>query len=296
MISFRTISLPMFALAASLMACSAEQSNNVQPDTASTAQQAAQADTPAAGNDGHGPRGFHHGPPGGPEFLIGASLHDKDLNLTAAQRTTIEGLMKGDRPDHREHPAFDTNKAKDLAAAIRSGNVASLPKPPAPDASKLQARLTESAARMKTLHDTLTADQRAKLVADIEAHAPKPGDKPAMHGPHGPGPGGDMMPFAHDLNLTDAQKEQLKAKFEANHPKPNFEAIHAEMKTKLESFKSDNFDATAFVTPSAQFQPKMDGNPLADLVSILTPEQREILAKKIEAGPPAGFHHGPPQQ
>lgn len=308
MISFRTLSLPMFALAASLVvACSAEQSNNVQPDTASTAQQASQSDT-AAADKGPGPRG-HHGPggPGGnPElFLVGASLHAKDLNLTDAQRTTIEGLTKHDAPNARERPAFDTGKAKELAAAIRAGNVSSLPKGPGPDATEIQARQAASAQKIKTLHDTLTADQRAKLVADIQAHAGKGGpggpggphgdkggpDKGApkgemRHGPHG-GPGGAGGPFSEDLNLTDAQKEQLKAKFEANHPKPDFAAMQAEMKTKLESFKADSFDANAFVTPSAQFQPKNDGNPLADLVSVLTPEQREILAKKIEAGPPA---------
>jgi Spy/CpxP family protein refolding chaperone len=282
MISFRTISLPMFALAASLMACSAEQSTTAQP--ASTAQQASQAEPPAD-HEGHGPRGLHHGPPGGPEFLIGAALHAPDLNLTDAQRTTIEGLAHGDRPDHRERPPFDANKAKELAAAIRSGNVASLPAPPAFDATKQQAHVADAAARMKTLHDTLSADQRAKLVADVEAHAPKgPPSGKAMprRGPHG-----DMLPFGQDLQLTDAQKQQLQAKFEANHPKADFAAIHAEMQTKLESFKADDFDATAFVTPTAQL-PKLNGNPLADLVSVLTPEQREILAKKIEAGPPAG--------
>jgi Spy/CpxP family protein refolding chaperone len=281
MISFRTLSLPMFAFAASLVACSAEQNTTAQPDTASTAQQASQAEPPA--DHGPGARGFHHGPPGGPEFLIGAALHAPDLALTDAQRTTIEGLAHGDRPDHRERPPFDATKAKELAAAIRSGNVASLPAPPAFDSSKMQAHLAESAARVKTLHDTLSADQRAKLVAHVEAHAPK--GPPA--GGHMRGPHGDMLPFGHDLNLTDAQKQQLQAKFEANHPKPDFAAIHAEMQTKLESFKADSFDATAFVTPSAQLPPKLNGNPLADLVSVLTPEQREILAKKIEAGPPA---------
>lgn len=289
MISFRILSLPMFALAASIAACSGEQSSNARPDNASTAQQAAQADAPSK-DHGPGPHGFHHGPPGGPEFLIGASLHDQELNLTAAQRSTIEGLMKHDRPEPHEPPPFDAAKAKELAAAIRSGDVASLPKPPAPDQTKMQAHITEAAARIQTLHDTLTADQRAKLVADVEAHAPKPGERPPMHGP---GPGAEGGPFARDLDLTDAQKEQLKAKFEANHPKPDFEALKAEMKTKLESFKASSFDATAFVTPSKPPVPPA-GNPLGDLVSVLTPEQREILAKKIEAGPPPGGPHGGP--
>lgn len=303
MIPFRMISLPMFALAASLVACTAEQSTNAQPDTASTAQQATQSDAPAEGAQGHGRRGPHFGPggPGGPEFLIGAALH-APIDLTDAQRSTIEGLMKRDdvkREGFRERPAFDATKMKTLAAAVRSGDVSTLPAPPALDQTKLQAHLAQSAARLKTLHDTLSADQRAKLVADIESHAPKAGGEkpamrngekpamrggPAMHrGPHG----GPDMAFGNDLNLTDAQKEQLKTKFEANRPKIDFAAVRADMKTKLESFKADNFDATAFVTPPAQLQPKTAGNPLADLVSVLTPEQREILAKKLEAGPPA---------
>ena len=304
MFSFRTISLPMFALVAALAGCSSDPGTSAGPDTASTAKQeqsvAGDGNGTKGGPDGRGPHG-HHGPggPGGPEFLIGAALHSKDLGLNDAQRSTIEALAKpgGDRPDHRERPAFDQTKAKDLATAIRAGNVSSLPKGPGPDAAQLQQHIAESAAKLKTLHDTLTADQRAKLVADIQSHAPK-GDKGPRGpgGPEGRGPhpemrggphGGPGMPFGEDLNLTDAQKEQLRAKFEANHPKPDFEKMKTEMNTKLESFKADSFDATAFVTPPAQLQPKMDGNPLADLVSVLTPEQREILAKKIEAGPPA---------
>ena len=93
------------------------------------------------------------------------------------------------------------------------------------------------------------------------------------------------------LGLTDAQKEQLKTRMEANRPVQLSPAIIAQMKTdmttKLDSFKSDSFDARAFVTPPANWlkPTELKGHPLADLVSVLTPERRETLAKRIEAGP-----------
>ena len=64
------------------------------------------------------------------------------------------------------------------------------------------------------------------------------------------------------------------------------------MDAKLQSFKSDSFDAKAFVAPPAN-APKIGGpadhmaKELSAVVSVLTPAQREKLAQKIEQGPPA---------
>jgi Spy/CpxP family protein refolding chaperone len=164
----------------------------------------------------------------------------------------------------------------------------------------MAAHKAAAATALTTLHDTLSATQRTALVDAIEAHQAK--GRPdhlsrpdfangAPHGDHA------MAPFGGDLNLTDAQKQQLHAKMEANRPaKPNvdFAAMKAAMTTKLESFKADSFDANAFLTPPAGVTPPTapTSNPLQDLVSVLTPAQREQLAQKIEAGPPAA----PPQQ
>ena len=284
MISIRSLSLPIFALVATLAGCSGESGTTSGAGTPDTAKSEVVAQSDTANRPEHGP-GHHHGPGGpggGPELLIGAALH-APINLTDAQRTTIEGLAKSG------HPAFDASKAKELAAAVRAGNVSTLSRP-APD-------LAAAAKSIATLHDTLTPAQRLALVDAIASHAPKGAgprgpegrDRPlAAHGEHM----APRMPFGEGLDLTDAQKEQLKTKMEANHPaKPTdaqIEAMHAAMNAKLESFKADSFDANAFVAPPQGLEPgAMKGNPLQDLVSVLTPEQREKLAQRIEQGPPA---------
>jgi len=108
-------------------------------------------------------------------------------------------------------------------------------------------------------------------------------------------------PFA-DLELTEAQQSQLRAKLDAEGPKTTdreamkakFESMKKDKEAKLQSFKQDGFDAAAFVTPPAGREksgPRAHGdrmlNHLAVLVPILTLEQREKLAQKIEQGPPA---------
>ena len=107
------------------------------------------------------------------------------------------------------------------------------------------------------------------------------------------------------LDLTQEQKDAIKAKLDAQRPaaptaeqreamKTKMESMRTEMKAKLESFKSDKFDATAFVTPPKDLaRPEMAGhpkNPLADIVPLLTPAQRESLAARIEKGP--AMHEG----
>jgi len=174
---------------------------------------------------------------------------------------------------------------------------------------------------LASLHDTLTPAQRVALVDSIEKHAPKHGRGPGAHArkrptqddraargprpdgdrhlrPHG-GPGPGPMFLLHGIDLTQEQKEALRAKLEAERPakpseaereamKTKFLAMRTEMKARLESFKGDAFDAKAFVTPPSGFDKPMGPSPakeLATVVSILTPAQREALAARIEKGP-----------
>jgi Spy/CpxP family protein refolding chaperone len=123
-----------------------------------------------------------------------------------------------------------------------------------------------------------------------------------MHGAFG---------LLQDLDLTDAQKEQIRTKLQANRPAPpseadreamktKFEAMRAEHKARLESFTKDTFDANAFLAKPANAPEPGKGmkgmhehmlNELAAITEVLTPAQREKLAAKIEKGPE---HKGPP--
>jgi Spy/CpxP family protein refolding chaperone len=314
MISFRSsLSLSLVALVAALAGCSG---GSTVAGANTTGNVAAVASPESNGPHGHHGFGMHHR--GGPDGLIHAALREP-INLTPAQRTTIEALVKQDAP---QKPAFDASHAAKLAAAIRSNTVEQL-QPPAQDTSARDAHIAAEAAKLTTLHDTLTAEQRTQLVDAIAKrqaeHAQHRGEDGAKggkgpggheHGGRGEHMGGEGFrghafggPMLEGLDLTQAQKDAIKAKLEAERPaapteeqkaqwKAQHESMRAAREAQLQTFKGNSFDAKAFVTP-----PQMNGaglkpnerrvNHLAVITSVLTPAQREILAKRIEAGPQA---------
>ena len=324
--TFRSMTLPLFALVAALAGCSAEAGTSAGAESTDDARSNVVAEQAAKEEGGkHGPRmrPMAHRPPG-PDFLVHAALR-APINLTAEQKTTIEGLLKETAP---AKPKFDTSHAQKLAAAIRSNSVANLEAPKVGDMeSAHQARIAASAKALATLHDTLRPEQRVALIDSI-------GQRAAEHGKHGKhvrkdgaqregkqrgergergergfhgrgGPAGGPMGMLAGLDLTQEQKDAIKAKLEAQRPakptaeqreamKAKMETMRSSMKAKLESFKGDTFDATAFVTPPKNLaRPEMAAhmkNPLAEITPILTQAQRETLAARIEKGP--AMHEG----
>lgn len=305
--TFRSMSLPLFAFVAALAGCSAEAGTSSGVATADEARSSVAAETADSSERKIGMRPIAHRP-AGPDFLLRAALR-APIDLTPEQRKTIEGLVEQTRPPR---PQFDASRAQKLAAAIRNNSVAEL-EAPKPDESAFQAHLAASAKALATLHATLTPAQRAALVDSIGKPAKgeklRAGERGARraHGARGghlkggfggPGPMGMLA----GIELTAEQKKALEAKLEVARPaqptaeqreamKARMESMRAERKAKLESFKSDNFDANAFVAPPKdlprpEWTPK---NPLAEIVPLLTPEQRETLAARIEKGP-AAFH------
>jgi Spy/CpxP family protein refolding chaperone len=312
-------SLSIFGLLVTLAGCSAQAGtapSSSEPGTATAAQAQAQDNAAASG-----PRFAGHHGGFGPEMLLGAALHE-DIGLSDAQKTTVRAALDAIRPTP---PAAD-EKGKafgaDLAAAVRAGKIdtsALAAKAPAGPSEALHTAHVEAVKKaLSTLHATLTADQRKKLVSAIEAHADegppegRGGEHGRGHREGGPGRGpGNHGPGMHgalglvaDLDLTDAQKETLRTKLEASRPaapstddrearKAAHEAMRADYKARLESFTKDTFDATAFVAKPAN-APKLDGKgafhehmltELAIVTEVLTPVQREKLAQKLEQGP-----------
>lgn len=298
--SFRTV-VPMFVLGIAALAGCSGVDNTANTGSSTNAIAATDEAAPAAKKQG-GPRAGR--PHGGPDFLVFAALHE-EIGLSTEQRATIQALVEKNRPKEgaRRGPDVQPDKAKitELATAIRSGNV---------DATKLrndrgdatmQQHVAASAANLATLHDTLTKEQRAKLVDAVIAKHAQRGDGPAKGGPGGErgprgehgamGPGGHML---EGIDVTDAQKAEIEAKLLANRPAPpseaNRTAMKASMDAKLQTFKADAFDANAFVQPPTNM-PKGHADGMAKqlqvIVSVLTPAQREKLAQKIEQGPPA---------
>lgn len=316
MISFRTL-FPVLGVVVALAGCSAENSANNGVDSANAAQQKSTLSTERAG-DAHRPGGpaFAGRPHGGPDFLVFAALHE-NLNLSTEQRSTIEGLVaKG----HPAPPAPDKARAAALASAIRANKIdATTFQAPAVDReAMMKEHLAKSANSLATLHKTLTKEQRAALVDAIVAkqaqhaqHA-KDGKDPGPDGHRGPPPGAHgpehspMGFMLRGIDLTPEQQAEIKSKLDAQRPAPPPEAERAAMKTKheamkkdmdarLQTFKADAFDANAFVAPPADapkgpppgMGPESMAKELSVVVSVLTPAQREELAKRIEQGPPA---------
>lgn len=316
-------SLSIFGLLVTLAGCSAQAGtapSSSEPGTASAAQ--------VQDNAAPGPRFAGHHGGFGPEMLLGAALHE-DIGLSDAQKTTVRAALDATRPT--PPPAAD-DKGKafgvELAAAVRAGKIdtsALAAKAPAGPSEAMHTAHVEAVKKaLSTLHATLTADQRKKLVSAIEAradqgppegrggehaHGPREGGPGRGPGNHGPGMHGPLGLVA-DLDLTDAQKETLRQKLEAARPaapstedrearKAAHEAMRADYKARLESFTKDTFDANAFVAKPAN-APKLDGKgaphehmltELAIVTEVLTPAQREKLAQKLEQGPmhpPAG--------
>jgi Spy/CpxP family protein refolding chaperone len=293
MISFRSsLSVSIVALVAALAGCSGGVETQAW---ASTGDNLAAVSAPAA-NGAQSHHRFASHERGGADSLIRTALR-APINLSAAQRTTIEGLAKKDVSQKPE----GANRGAKLAAAIRSNTVESL-QAPAPDAAARDARIAAKAAKLTALHDTLTPEQRAQLVdavakrgAEHTAHRSANGAK-ASAGRARSGRG--SMRMLEGLDLTQAQEDAIKAKLDANRPAPTpeqkaqwkaqRESMRAAREAKLETFKTASFDAKAFVTPvQGNRAPDASAhhvNRLAVVTSVLTPAQREILAKRVEAG------------
>jgi Spy/CpxP family protein refolding chaperone len=163
-------------------------------------------------------------------------------------------------------------------------------------------------AAFQTLHDTLTAEQRGKLVAAVrdrmaereqrgaERHARDSADRQApegadshprrqgaddeARGPKGPRP---FAPWLHGIELTDAQRAQIEQALKdagMGRPegktdgqpdgKPRFEAMRTKWQAALDAFASDRFDAAAFV-PTKVEGPRGHADKLVKVLAAVTP-------------------------
>jgi len=300
--------VPLFGLLASLAACSG------QAPTDGTGSTSSSVTIPSEQSNVARPEHFGMRMGHGPASLIFAALHEP-INLSAEQRTTIEASLATLKPQAQKKPENDARKSA-LVAAIRN-NTVKIDEP----AVKLEPKTEEHAAReaslvkaLTTLHDTLSSEQRTLLVAAIEkrtAEGPKnfgnhkgnKGEHKNLEGKHAGGFG--PMRMLDGLDLTKEQTDAIQSKLAENKPakpteaereamKARHEAMKKEMSARLQTFVGDNFDAKAFVAKPENAMPKMaheGGNrmlkDLAVIVPILTVEQREKLATKIEQGPHA---------
>ncbi|NUP04984.1 MAG: hypothetical protein HOW73_02870 [Polyangiaceae bacterium] len=276
---------------------STEAIENAAPSQAET------EDAPRERERGRFGKMIHHRGGPGPEMLLHAALQE-EIGLSNAQRSTIETSLASLRAPGEDGKAGFDEHAKELAAAVRAGKV---------DVAKLRADDTEEAhavrlakveAALDELHDTLTPEQRTKLVAAVGERMEEPfdGAPPGKHMMKGPREGGGPMKkmVLNGVELRDDQREAIEAAMEArmkssDQAPPTKEEMEAQRdkhiaarKAFLESFAKDTFDAESAMASMKALRPKMAPPFLDDLavvVPLLDADQREALASSIEKGP-----------
>ncbi len=298
MISLRASTLSLLGLLVALAGCSAQSGAAGSAESAGTVQATDSTATTTPSPVLLQQASFHKR--GGQAFLLQAALREP-INLTAAQKTTIEAALaesvsKAPSADHQARMTA-------LAASVRAGKVDATAQA-SNDVAAMNAHIAASAKAVNTLYTTLTPEQRRALVDAVSSrmdhkgapsgaarthrsHAHADGDH-ADRGDHGP-----MGGLLAGLDLTKAQEDAIHAKMAAQKPvvdheamKKQFEGLHAARLARLQTFASDHFDATAFVTPPAGMMNSGHADrmatDLAIITSVLEPAQREKLATRLE--------------
>lgn len=239
---------------------------------ATSAAEAAQAPSPVE----HGHRKGHHG-------IVGQMFRAaRQLDLSDAQRSTVQSLAAGMRGDHAGPPAGMKAYHSALVAQVRDGRIdlAGLDALRAGGDSARTARQAKAAAALDGLYAALTPEQRTTLVASIRAHRGEHHQRAAG----GSWAGHRVEHLTRQLDLDAAQQKQVEA-LVAKDSAPAGEA-KGDREAVLTAFASDRFDAKSLpLEPHAEKGPAGHARFLASLVPILRPDQREKLAADMERGP-----------
>jgi Spy/CpxP family protein refolding chaperone len=221
-----------------------------------------------------------------------------DVALTAAQRGEIEALAADAEARHSSLRLARRDLMLVIADEVGAGTIDRTALQPKIDAVALAAQSTQPADRaaLERLHAVLGPDQRVAFVDAVQSRMQQRFGRFAdMH---------PMKQWAADLNLTDEQRDQIKAAlrqgFEAN--RGGGHGSWAEGRGRgakiLDAFKRDQFSMD-------QAAPAMDvglrASAMTDrfvgiairVLPILTPEQRAIAAAKIRDRANADFESIP---
>ena len=233
--------------------------------------------------------------------------------MTDEERARVDALLAPTEEDGAEHDrGFDRVQMRvrheALVEAVRSGNEADLERATTA-MSPPRDRRDRFVSVLNQLHATLSPEQRHALVVAIRSQREEHGDSERSHRRHGEGrsrgEGHGPDRLLEDLRLTDEQRARFDAARartgEAEGPQgrgARHEGRRAHFEAMLAAFEQDDFDA-ARVLPGGEHGGPMarHAQDLRVLVPILTPEQREALADRMEArferGPRGGHRDGP---
>jgi Spy/CpxP family protein refolding chaperone len=205
------------------------------------------------------------------------------VSLRPDQRTLVEQL--GREADARHEPirAARTALQGALADQVAAGKIDRALLKPQIDALLQTIEQSRAADRVALgrLHDILDKDQRGQFVDAVED-----GFKNRMHDRPGIQ---HAKRWAADLNLSDQQRDQIRAAIQARFQgqrdamKEQMHTMREQGKKMLDSFRQDQFtpDATIFGRDKLERGITRMIDFAETAVPILTPEQRQIAAQKI---------------
>jgi len=317
-----------FMLTAALLIAPACDSEELDPDTELRADDdaAPEADDTRADHK----RGRHNPAERLCQELACSDDQRSQIEALFVAQKDARKARKAERGDRGDRKAKRAELNAELAAAFRADSFdGAVLERELGDAVKHGARLDHAAELIVGLHAILNTEQRAQLADRIEARGPwmlggkhrghhGPKGKKGRHGKRGAdgdrddeGRRGDNSPeqrLAHKverlcetLSCTEDQKTRLSAAFEGAHearrdrPKPDFTPL-------ADSFRSASVDVDGVTAILAANKPDRSAHLeavagfLAEVHDILTPEQRAIVADKIEVEGMRGLkgkrHHG----
>lgn len=207
--------------------------------------------------------------------------------LRPDQKAEVEKLTQAAKARHEAVRTAHVDLRNAIADQVLAGRIDRAALKPKTDAvlAAIDAARPEDRAAIVRLHDVLDAGQRSELVSSIEDSFRARREARKGHG----GP----RQWAADLNLTDAQRDQLRAVLgEQFHREgaglQKWQAAHEEGRRLLHSFREEKFalDGQAKVFGSDRIERGIDRMlGLAEAaLPILKPEQRAIAAQKIREG------------
>jgi Spy/CpxP family protein refolding chaperone len=301
----RVLSSSLLLLLALPLGC-AKGDSQATPPAGSSSTAAAQAPTPtspsaSAKQERHG---REHAGPAGTIFRAA-----RDLELTDAQKTTIDGLesqLEGAEPPNDD---FKTLQA-DIVTGIRAGKLdpAKLQTDYAAIDKTLLAQQAKEADALSGLYAALEPAQRKTLVEAVRA---KQAAREAQFDAHLAGDAGapaewtkrrlDRMTAQLGLDATEQPKvAAILAKDDSMSPaamRVQRDEGKKRMDAVLGAFAADKFDPKtldlgAIPGKTAHEGLEKDTKFLAQLLPILTPEQREKLAVQRDRDRMRGARHG----
>lgn len=248
--------------------------------------------------------------------FVGEAL--SQVPLRADQRAQIETLSADAESRHEAGKTARAALTTAIASQIEAGKIDRAALQPQIDAmvAEWQKNQPLDTAAFQQLHDLLDVSQRQAFVDALRAnmqakHAEHKGSGDHAH--HGPG--AKMEEWATALNLTDAQRDQIKASMAQELMAKNmtggnafqdrmkeFKAQHEKRAALFDQFKNDDFKVDALMPgngPDAKEHVTEMATHMLHFAEIVMPtlsvDQRKVAADRLraKATAPEGEEHGP---